>query len=380
MMSHKITDTEEEKREKLELALLKQKVLDNISVVIQGRVLGEPADPYEKQLTQQCIESIRNLMPKAEIILSTWEGSVVSHLNVDQVVYSEDPGAIAYSTFEPNYLNNNNRQIVSTINGLKAATKLYAIKMRGDCRLNDTDFTNYLKDYPRGEKYAFFKKRIVIPVKYSRNPRRIAQLIHPSDIFQVGLVEDLIRLWNIPLQPEPATTRAFPLESRIFNNALTGGLHRMKFGAEQYNWFAFCKKEGLDLELKHFSHLPIAKIMASDMSIINNFVIQDSYLLGVNLPKKMFLALDKNLYTYEEWVKLSKRYSKEVSSFYEYSLIGQVYYSNVSRIVWRATHRISKFGLANFFKVLGNYLLKRPVRPEIPRVNAKLNTNQTFST
>jgi hypothetical protein len=341
-------------------------------VIVQGKVFGEPGEAYEKQLTLQCIESIRNLIPKAEIILSTWEGTDVSHLDADRVIYNEDPGAIAYSVFEPNYLNNNNRQIVSTINGLRAATKLYAIKMRGDCRLNDTDFTNYLKEYSRGERYAFFKSRIVIPVKYTRNPRRIAQLIHPSDIFQVGLLEDLTALWDIPLQPEPATTRAFPLEKRIFNNALTGGLHRMKFGAEQYIWYAFCKKQGLDLELKHFSDLPADKILASDISIINNFVIQDSYLLGVNLPKKMFFAADRNLYTHKEWYQLSKRYSKDVSLIYEYALIGRVYYSNVCRISWRAIHKLSKFGLVNFVKSLRDYVFKRPVRPRSSSVNASV--------
>jgi hypothetical protein len=372
-MHNKIRDTaEKEKQEKLEQELLKQTVLNSISVIVQGKVFGEPGEAYEKQLTLQCIESIRNLIPKAEIILSTWEGTDVSHLDADRVIYNEDPGAIAYSVFEPNYLNNNNRQIVSTINGLRAATKLYAIKMRGDCRLNDTDFTNYLKEYSRGERYAFFKSRIVIPVKYTRNPRRIAQLIHPSDIFQVGLLEDLTALWDIPLQPEPATTRAFPLEKRIFNNALTGGLHRMKFGAEQYIWYAFCKKQGLDLELKHFSDLPADKILASDISIINNFVIQDSYLLGVNLPKKMFFAADRNLYTHKEWYQLSKRYSKDVSLIYEYALIGRVYYSNVCRISWRATHKLSKFGLVNFVKSLRDYVFKRPVRPRSSSVNASV--------
>jgi hypothetical protein len=372
-MHNKIRDTaEKEKQEKLEQELLKQTVLNSISVIVQGKVFGEPGEAYEKQLTLQCIESIRNLIPKAEIILSTWEGTDVSHLDADRVIYNEDPGAIAYSVFEPNYLNNNNRQIVSTINGLRAATKLYAIKMRGDCRLNDTDFTNYLKEYSRGERYAFFKSRIVIPVKYTRNPRRIAQLIHPSDIFQVGLLEDLTALWDIPLQPEPATTRAFPLEKRIFNNALTGGLHRMKFGAEQYIWYAFCKKQGLDLELKHFSDLPADKILASDISIINNFVIQDSYLLGVNLPKKMFFAADRNLYTHKEWYQLSKRYSKDVSLIYEYALIGRVYYSNVCRISWRAIHKLSKFGLVNFVKSLRDYVFKRPVRPRSSSVNASV--------
>jgi hypothetical protein len=98
-------------------------------------------------------------------------------------------------------------------------------------------------------------------------------------------------------------------------------------------------------------------------------VIQDSYLLGVNLPKKMFLAADRNLYTHKEWYNLAKRYSNEISLSYEYYLASQVYASNVSRIIWRAVHRLAKFGIRNFFTVLSNYVLKRPVRPHSNPVN-----------
>lgn len=339
--------------------ILRKNVLDSISVIVQGKVLGLPGDPYEKQLTLQCIESLKNFMPKAEIILSTWEGSDVSHLTYHKVIFNKDPGAIAYHVNDPTYLNNNSRQIVSTYNGLKAATKIYAVKMRGDCKLTDTDFINYLKEYPRGKQYQFFKQRIVIPTKYTRNPRRIAQLIHPSDIFQVGLLEDLLNLWDIPVQPEPQTTQAFPLEKQIFNNALIGGFHRMKFGAEQYIWYAFCKKYGLNLELKHYSHIPANKILASDMSIVNNFVIEDAVRLGVILPKKMTAHTDHDLYTHEEWLRLSKMYSQGITKLYKWKLVGQVYMSNASRILFRAQHRLFNYGTSKFWDSLKRYTASR---------------------
>jgi hypothetical protein len=351
--------TEDEiENEKRENQIIKPKVLNDLSIIIQGKIFGTSEDPYEKQLTLQCIHSIRNLMPKAEIIVSTWEGEDVSDLPFDKVIFNKDPGAIAYTDLYPTLLNNNNRQITSTINGLRAAKHTYAIKMRGDCKFIDTDFTNYLREFPRGTQYAYFKKRIIIPTKYSRNPRRIAQLIHPSDIFQMGLREDLLSLWNIQLQPEPETTRAFPMEHKIFNNSLTGGYHRMKFGAEQYIWHSFCKKNGLDIELDHYSHLPVSKIVASDMSIINNFVIEDAALLGVVLPKKMLYHFDRDLYTYKEWEDLSERYARGVSKPYKWALISQVYYSNISRIVWRAQHRLFKFGVSDFVKVFNSYVRK----------------------
>jgi hypothetical protein len=343
--------------------LLKKVVLTNISVVIQGKAFGVPGEPYDQQLTQQCIDSIRNLIPLAEIILSTWKGSFVDHFDVDKIILNDDPGAVTYSDLAPNFFNNNNRQIVSTYNGLKAATKKYAIKMRGDCKLMDTDFTDHLKESPRSEKFKYFKQRIVIPTKYTRNPRRIAQLIHPSDIFQVGLREDLLNLWGIPLQPEPETTRAVPAHKNIFNNALTGGFHRMKFGAEQYNWYAFCKKQGLDLELKHYSHLPVSIIVDSEWSLINNFVIEDAYSLGVILPKRMYIATDKNLYTHHEWFKLSCKYSQGISIAFKWRFIFQVYLSNISRIAWRIGHRMSKYGIKDLFKTLKKYIAG--VKPNI---------------
>jgi hypothetical protein len=345
-------------QETLKLKVLREDVLNSISVIVQGKTMGLPGETYDKQLTLQCIQSIRNFLPNAEIILSTWEGSIVEHLWYDKVIFNQDPGAVPYTNEIPGFLNNNNRQIVSTINGLKAATKKYAIKMRGDCKLVDTDFINYLKDYPRGAQFNFFKQRIVISTKFSRNPRRIAQLIHPSDIFQVGLREDLTDLWDIPLQPEPQTTQAIPQEKKIFNNALTGGFHRMKFGAEQYNWYAFCKKHGLDLELKHYSHIPARKILASEQSIINNFVMEEPYRLGVLLPNRMFLQPDKDLYTHQEWYNLSKKYAAKASPFDEPALIARVYFSNVSKIVARIVHRLFKYGVGGFLKSLKHYLTK----------------------
>jgi hypothetical protein len=363
-MKRKIIDKAQKeeitRQERIRYELLRQKVLNDISVIIQGKVFGLPGDSYEKQLTQQCIASVRNLIPNAEIIVSTWEGTVTSHLLCDKIIYNTDPGAVAYTDEQPGFLNNNNRQITSTYNGLKAATKTYAIKMRGDCLLNDTDFVYYMKEFPRGSKYCFFKQRIVIPTKYTRNPRRIAQLIHPSDIFQVGLRNDLLSLWDIPLQPEPKTTRAFPLEKRIINNALVGGFHRMKFGAEQYIWYSFCKKQGLDLELKHHSHLPANKILASEMSIINNFIFDDPLKLGVILPKKMFQVRDPDLYTHQEWATLNKKYAgNDVSKFYEWSLIADVYASNVSKILQRAQHRIRSYGISGFCESLIKYISSR---------------------
>jgi hypothetical protein len=311
-------------------------ILNSCSVVVQGKVFGGPEDPSSEQVTLRCIESVRKVLPNAEIILSTWEGTDVSHLQVDKVVLNRDPGAIAYSDLNPSYLNNTNRQIVSTYSGLLAATQKYAIKLRGDCQLRDTSFLNFFKPYARTVKYKFFKERVIIPTLFSRNPRRIAQLIHPSDIYEVGLLEDLLSIWSIPLQPEPHITRAIPANKAILNDAFVGLNFRAKFGPEQYIWYSVARQHGEDFELKHFSHLPVTKIMESEWSIINNFVIADAGDIGLVLPVKMQKLKVRDLYSHEEWQKLYQRYCVTgVTLLYKLGLILQVYASNVRWIVIR---------------------------------------------
>lgn len=333
-------------------------ILKDISVVIQGKVFGQPNEPAEKQQTQQCINSIRQFIPDAEIIISTWQGSDVTHITgYDKVIFNDDPGAVAYFDHDPGFLNNNNRQITSTYNGLMAATRTYAIKMRGDCLITSTDFLDYMQDYPRGDKFRYFKQRVLIPTKYTRNPRRIALLIHPSDIFQLGLTQDLRSLWDIPLQPEPQTTRAFPLEKKILNSALIGGFYRMKFGAEQYIWYAFCKKMGLEMELKHYSHIPVSHILNAEMSMINNFIIAEAKDFGVALPERMYWVMDEDLYTHAEWLELSRKYAgKPVSKLYEWGLISRVYANNITKILARAQNKLFTSGPFGFVGALNRYV------------------------
>jgi hypothetical protein len=317
---------------------------NDFSVVIQGKIFGKPGEDASEQLTMKCILSVKAHLPNAEIILSTWEGTDVSHLGFDKVVFSKDPGAIPFTDLNPSYLNNNNRQIVSTINGLRASSKKYAIKMRGDCLITSTDFMNFLAEYPRSSKFKFLKQRIVIPTLYSRNPRRIAMLFHPSDIFQVGLLEDLISLWDIPMQPEPETTRGVPASKRILNHSLAGNFFRMKMGSEQYIWYSCAKKHGLDLELKYFSQLPLSKIRNSEFSVINNFLIADSDQIGVQLPAKLLSQrFDYDLYTHSEWIKLSNRYAYTTTpKLDELELIARVYVNNWRNISSRAFNKITR--------------------------------------
>src|SRR3989337_2338878 len=136
----------------------------DFSVVIQGPIMGKPGEAYEHQKTLHCLESIKQVLPDAEIILSTWKGSEYGHLFYDKIVLNDDPGAISYNDFElKNVLNNNNRQIVSTYNGLKQASHKYSIKMRGDFKFESASFYSLMDKFTEVNKYRFFKHRILVP-------------------------------------------------------------------------------------------------------------------------------------------------------------------------------------------------------------------------
>jgi hypothetical protein len=290
----------------------------DFSVVIQGPIMGKPGDVYEHQKTLQCLESIKHVLPDAEIILSTWKGSEYSHLFYDKIVLNDDPGAISYNDFElKNVFNNNNRQIVSTYNGLKEASRKYSIKMRGDFRFESTSFFSLIDKFTEVNKYRFFKHRILVPTYVSRDPERIPLLYHISDLFQVGYTEDLLDLWNIPLQPEPQTTRTYPYNPFFVNSPFRDYKYSNRFACEQYIWYAFAKKRGLDLSIKYMSNIPVSKIAPSLVSIIDNFIIASPQQLGIVVPSSILQKFNKNyFYTFNKWQELYNKFSVQRSTFH----------------------------------------------------------------
>lgn len=296
----------------------------DFSVIIQGPVLGKPNDEDEKQLTKKCIESIKNLLPDSEIIISTWINSDVSHLNYDKIVFNEDPGAISYNDDNlKNRFNNNNRQIVSTNSGLKVASRKFSMKIRGDCKLSHNGFIDFLYKYTNRGKYSFFDQRIITSTVFSLNSRKIPVLFHVSDIFQVGLTSDMKQLWDIDIQLEPQTTRSGRSGWIRWNDPYSLEGYQMKFASEQYIWFAFCKKYKLDLNLRFYSEIPLNKIFKSELSVINNFVIVSPDELGLSLPDKMIQFLNyPYIYSSEEWIELYNKYClKRVSIIDKIELI-----------------------------------------------------------
>lgn len=263
----------------------------DISVVVQGAV--------HPVFTPKCLQSIRKHLPKAHIILSTWQGTDVEGLDFDEVVFSKDPGAIA-RMYAPELNigdnpNNINRQIVSTLNGLKKVKTPYALKMRTDFEIRHTGFLKYVNKYCKfSNEYRVFKERVLSVM--GNKPDYFS--FFPCDFLFFGLTEDLLKLFDIPLMTKsdaewfyshtPINTERYRFVQGLF-----------KYIPEQYLWMSCLAKKYRDVWkiMKDCSDVNSKSIDAGGESLANNFVCLDFEQYGI-YPLKDSL---KWLYTEDRW-------------------------------------------------------------------------------
>lgn len=158
-----------------------------ISVIIQGPMRDESG-----MLLRKAVSSIRDHLPRGEIILSTWLGEKVDESIVDKVVYTEDPGP------DLGALGNSNqtRQALSTVMGLRLAQRPKALKWRVEFF-----FTNNRFCQPESE---FDDSKIRVLSSITPNPLVDPRYFHLSDLVQFGDTKDLLTCWELALREPPA--------------------------------------------------------------------------------------------------------------------------------------------------------------------------------
>ena len=270
--------------------------------------MGGPEIPRQQRYTVRAVESVRRVLPGAQIILSTWQGSDTSDLDIDKLVTSADPGPyVLKNPGYPDYVNNVNRQITSTLAGLRAATRSFAIKLRSDCELLHDGLLNHWEEFPhRSANLKVFSSRIVCGELFTRDPRIISYLFHPADIFQFGRREDLMLFWDVPLAPAGETLHwRDKLQTKILGG--TEGLE-VRYVPEQYVWISALRKAGHEYELGQCCEIPRSLIAASELSILNNFRIVDERSLGMVFPSGFLRHGVWKTYSRQEWQKLYELY------------------------------------------------------------------------
>ena len=274
----------------------------DISVVVQGAI--------DVRLTQRCLKSVRQHLPGAEIILSTWVDSDLTGLDFDVLVESVDPGATPMDV-DRTLANNVNRQIVSSHAGLSKASRPFSIKMRTDFLLKGAGSLGFFRRYEeRCDGWKVFRERVVGCTVFSINPRRFAPMpFHPSDWFFLGLTEDVQCLWEIPLVPEPETSRWYETHEKPHHPFL--GKRTARYAPEQSIWLQCLRKHG-EVECDYMTDMTHDAVTQSEIAIANNLVLaspdqlQIKYLKGGrggHLDRDRFAT-----YTHGEWIALYRKY------------------------------------------------------------------------
>lgn len=297
----------------------------DITFVIQGPVQALPGRDQPLGVTAKCIASIRQFVPGAKIILSTWQGQDCSALQVDTLLLNQDPGANIVSYAEdgtPGRLNFN-RQIVSTAAGLREVTTPYAVKIRSDNFLTGNGFITAQQAYPhRLKQDSVFQERVVVNTSYFRRYAEGQRVIlHPSDFFYFGRTEDLLKIWDLPL-----------FADRVFDPAKAGqkqydGAPVTATHAEQCycrHWLALLDENAPTVNHRHDK--TAESLIYWDRFMASNFVVLEPEQIGLGLIERFIpKAKRPNEMSHYDWLKLYKQYcdpSIDAKSLHNFLTVG----------------------------------------------------------
>jgi len=279
---------------------------DEISVVVQGPVVGKVDDAPDVRLTAACLQSIRHHLPGAEIILSTWIGSDLRNLDFDRVVESVDAGSVSFSgVYNLGY--NLNRQIRSSSAGLRHASRPYAMKLRSDMRIGGTGFLQLFDQFPaRNNEWRVFDRRLVACNLVSQNVRRRGLPMCPSDWVHFGQTIDVRKLWDIPEDEGNNVARYF--EHRERPKPDKNPILICRYAPEQYVWLHCLKKDG-PVDFDHIWDSRPEVVKLTELTIANNLILADEDRLGIRFCKyRQQLQFRLLSYTHTEWLGLYRQY------------------------------------------------------------------------
>ena len=253
----------------------------DVTVVVQGPVQTFQDREQEPGITKKCLDSVRHYLPGSRVILSTWPNQNLEGLDYDELVISEDPGPnIRYFKRDgtPQRFNNN-RQIVSSREGLKRASTRYAVKLRSDNFLTGSQFLELQKKFPaRSQKYKFLDERVVVSNVFTRKyAKGYPVAFHLSDFFYFGLTSDLKKIWDLDLYPD-ATDPICENEASQRND--------FPIDCTQMFWLSALQKWDSGIALKGLLDQSNNALNLSRAIYANNLVIAAPEELGLGLCQK----------------------------------------------------------------------------------------------
>lgn len=292
-----------------------------ITVIIKGLIVGKKSDNHLDKYTYRSIESVRKFLPNSKIILSTWEGSDVSELKPDKIIFNKDPGRFYMIDNNGNkkFVTVNN-QIITSQKGLAEVETKYSLIVRSDVALIGTGFLKYFEKYNKNKCNGYLSKKIVVLPTYS--PRRVFKfLFNTCDWVYFGLTNDLNDIFSIPLISEDK-----------LNGKKIDGYYQLSenLEAEQYVWTSFLKKyENINLvNINYFSEELNDK---SEESYAKNTIMISAKRFGIScfkMPNSGYGAipfLSQGLYTFSEYKKIYNKYNND-KIFYIKNYLEEILY------------------------------------------------------
>ena len=341
----------------------------DISVVVQGGI--------SKNYTANCLKSIRKHLPDSEIILSTWEGSNIDELDYDIILFNKKIECNFIHHEGLQLLNNSNRQIISTQNGIKKASRKYILKLRSDNLLLNNNFLKYFDKFPnRNKKYIGFNNRVIVPSVYSREYSDDIKLylpFHPSDFYFFGLSNDIKDyILNIELLKDNELA-GFYLK---YNNLIPSKNFIWKYPTEQHICSRWAQKKFNNIYFDDWSDINYKNYKDSLNILYNNFIFLDLEQSGITNPKHSwaFENSDKidGLITYKRFLQrydelCSNSNNEEENSyseqaFYMNNVIGYIDFqtnniqNNINNQMNHINNYLNTHNKINIFTILGNFI------------------------
>lgn len=283
-------------------------MFSDLSIVFQGPIIINGGRNH----TIEALNSALIHFPGAEIVLSTWAGSVLPEEFIQnkciKIIYNIDPGS-GIRKDKPITFHNVNRIIISSLEGLKVSTRKYCIKTRSDMVFSSSFCLLYLSRFNiRNEVYSLFNDRIVVSNQTSINTTFGPKLLyHICDWFFLGWKHDLIKLYDIELFDDDLYARWYQCHPKPEN--LIDKNNLSLYMAEDYVMATFFKKY---FSIRHdfYCDYDNDQKVLSEKLIASNFVVVDNRKLGIYSGKYKSLsrAYLWKCYTFQEWVGLYNKY------------------------------------------------------------------------
>jgi hypothetical protein len=249
----------------------------DISVVVQGAV--------DFSMIDQVLLSVRTVLPEAEIILSTWEGVDYTAINVqhyDKLILSQDPGGFPFVP-DGSILNNVDRQVHSTIKGIKQVTRPYCLKLRTDMVLTHANFLAYFDQYTSYQAdYKIVKSRMLNNASGTCDPFWNLPL-HPADFFLFGYTEDVKAFFSAPLFPEADKQYRHNTQGALASVLLERDKRLMlnRISPEVYLFQQFLHHHKVVLPELGAYEISATSVAISYAYLVNNFVMLSDKQLGI---------------------------------------------------------------------------------------------------